>query len=136
MWYNLVEILKAQVTIINKEVKTSYNKVLVKADANTKIMYLTEDNRIGRITGKIPVVGFIDIQNISEDNMIDKLYDDNTSDTNGDGFTQHTYCNYGLFRSYMKEKFNNAKTVCRITLEDDKYIRWGIQGNIWRGNIF
>ena len=72
---NLVEILKAQVTIINKEVKTSYNKVLVKADANTKIMYLTEDGNIKLINSNIPVMGFIDIADISEENMINSNYE-------------------------------------------------------------
>ena len=47
---SLVEILKAEVNIVNKEVKTSYNKVLLKADAATKIMYLTESANIKLIT--------------------------------------------------------------------------------------
>ena len=45
---NLAEILKAGVEIKNKDIKVSYNKILTKADANVKIMYLTEDNRIGK----------------------------------------------------------------------------------------
>lgn len=72
---NLAEILKAQVTIMNKEVKTSYNKVLVKADANTKIMYLTEDGNIRLINSNIPIMGFIDIEDISDDNMINSNYE-------------------------------------------------------------
>ncbi len=71
----IAEILKLDVAIVNKDLKFSYNKVLTKAEADIKIMYLTEDNRVGRIDGKIPVIGFIDIQNISEDNICDVNYE-------------------------------------------------------------
>lgn len=72
---NLAEILKAEVNIVNEEVKTSYNKVLVKADACTKIMFLTEDGHIKVISSNIPVMGFIDIADVSEDNMINTNYE-------------------------------------------------------------
>lgn len=72
---NLAEILKTNVDIINKETKISYNKILIKADVAVKIMYLTEDNRINCVKSKIPVIGFVDIQNVSEDNMCDVKYD-------------------------------------------------------------
>lgn len=72
---SLVEILKAEVNIVNKEVKTSYNKVLLKADAATKIMYLTESGNIKMITSNIPVMGFIDIADVSEENMINSHYE-------------------------------------------------------------
>lgn len=71
----LAEILKVKVDIINKDIKVSYNKVLAKAEANIKIMYLTEDNRINQVTCKIPTVGFIDIPNISENNLCDTNYE-------------------------------------------------------------
>ena len=71
----LAEILKVDINLVDKDIKLSYNKVLAKAEAEVKIMYLTEDNRIGRVVGKIPVVGFIDIQNISEDNICDVNYE-------------------------------------------------------------
>lgn len=71
----LAEILKVDVNLVNKDLKFSYNKVLTKADAEVKIMYLTEDNRIGRIDGKIPVIGFIDIQNVTEENICDVNYE-------------------------------------------------------------
>ena len=57
------------VSLTDKDIKVSYNKVLTKAEAEIKIMYLTEDNRIKTITGKIPVVGFIDMPNISEEHI-------------------------------------------------------------------
>lgn len=72
---NLAEILKTNVDIINKETKISYNKILIKADVAIKIMYLTEDNRINCVKNKIPVIGFVDIQNVSENNMCDVKYD-------------------------------------------------------------
>ena len=40
----LAEILKVSANITNKDIKISYNKVLTKAEAEIKIMYLTEDN--------------------------------------------------------------------------------------------
>lgn len=72
---NLTEILKADVAIGEKNVKISYNKILTKSEASIKIMYLTEDNRINNITAKIPVVGFIDIPNVTEENMCDVDYE-------------------------------------------------------------
>ena len=72
---NLAEILKACVTICGKDTKISYNKILTKAEADIKIMYLTEDNRINSVNSKIPIVGFIDMPNISEENIIDIDYE-------------------------------------------------------------
>ena len=72
---NLAEILKAGVKIGNKDVKISYNKVLTKADAEIKILYLTEDNRIGTINSNVPIVGFIDIQDVNENNICDVDYE-------------------------------------------------------------
>ena len=69
------EILKLNVNLINKDIKLSFNKVLAKVEAEIKIMYLTEDNRIGKCEGLIPVVGFIDVQNISEENICDVNYE-------------------------------------------------------------
>ena len=71
----LAEILKLDINLVDKDIKISYNKILAKAEAEIKIMYLTEDNRIGRTTGRIPVVGFIDIQNVSEENICDVNYE-------------------------------------------------------------
>lgn len=72
---SLAEILKASVFIGNKDVKVSYNKILTKAEANVKILYLTEENKIKSTEAKIPVVGFIDIQNVSENNIINVDYE-------------------------------------------------------------
>jgi len=72
---NLVEVLSVDINIINSELKLSYNKVLVKSDANVKIMYLTDDNRICNIEARIPVMGFIDMPNINDDNTCDIIYE-------------------------------------------------------------
>lgn len=71
---NIAEIMKTNVKIINKETKTSYNKVLVKADLEVKIMYLTEDNRINCTKTRMPIMGFIDVQNVNENNICDVKY--------------------------------------------------------------
>lgn len=72
---SLAEILKTDIAIVDKDVKVSYNKILAKAEAHVKIMYLTEDNRINKIDTKIPIVGFIDIPNVTEENICDLDYE-------------------------------------------------------------
>ena len=71
----LAEILKVSANITNKDIKISYNKVLTKAEAEIKIMYLTEDNRINHINPKIAIVGFIDIPDVSENNTCEVNYE-------------------------------------------------------------
>lgn len=71
---NLAEILKSDITITNKDIKISYNKILAKADIELKIMYLTEDNRIQMVQRSIPVMGFVDIQNVSDTNTCNTKY--------------------------------------------------------------
>lgn len=72
---NLAEILKLSMDIGNKDIKMSYNKILTKAEANIKIIYLTEDNRMNSVHAKIPVVGFIDVADVNENNICDVLYE-------------------------------------------------------------
>ena len=72
---NLSEIMKADLHISNKDVKISYNKVLAKSDLNIRILYLTDDNRINSVESIIPVMGFIDIENVSEENIVDTKYE-------------------------------------------------------------
>ena len=71
----LAEVLKAEVSIGKQEAKISYNKVLLKADVNTKIMYLTEDGNIKMLHSSIPVMGFVDIPEVAEDNLIQSNYE-------------------------------------------------------------
>ena len=63
---DFAEIMRVNFEISDMETKTSYNKVLIKANANVNVMYLTEDNRISNVEGKIPVMGFIDMPNITD----------------------------------------------------------------------
>lgn len=72
---NIAEILKVDVNICDKDIKASYNKILTKAEAQIKILYLTEDNRIVSVNTKIPVVGFVDIPNVTESNICDLNYE-------------------------------------------------------------
>lgn len=72
---NLAEILKTDVSIIDKDIKISYNKILAKAEARIKLMYLTEDNRVNSVDTKVPIVGFIDIPNVTEENICDLDYE-------------------------------------------------------------
>ena len=72
---NIAEILKVGLVITDRDIKISYNKVLSKAEAQIKIMYLTEDNRIGTVTGRVPLVGFIDIANVAEGNICNTNYE-------------------------------------------------------------
>lgn len=71
---NLAEILRVDLGIINKDTKISYNKILAKAEAFVKLMYITEDNRIRNVEEKIPIMGFIEMQDISEDDICDTKY--------------------------------------------------------------
>lgn len=72
---NLVEILKLEVRIGSKDIKISYNKVLTKAEAEVKMIYLTEDNRINKTMATIPIIGFVDIQDVNEGNTCDTNYE-------------------------------------------------------------
>lgn len=70
----LAEIMKTNIRMINRDIKLSYNKVLAKADAEVSILYLTEDNRIKNVNTRIPVMGFVDIENISDEAICDVDY--------------------------------------------------------------
>lgn len=72
---NLAEILNISVSMVDKDTKTSYNKVLAKAEAEIKILYLTEDNRIVSNLNRIPIVGFVDIENVAEENICDTNFE-------------------------------------------------------------
>lgn len=71
---NLAEILCVHTRFLDKDTKPSYNKILAKADFEVKIMYLTEDNRIGTVNSKIPVMGFVDVQEVTDTSMCNTKY--------------------------------------------------------------
>ena len=66
---NLADILGADIYVRNKEIKVSYNKVLSKANCVVDIMYLTEDEHIKNTTAQIPIMGFIDVPGVSDDDV-------------------------------------------------------------------
>ncbi len=70
----IAEILSMSLNIVNKDAKISYNKILAKAEACVKIMYLTEDGRICTQETMIPIMGFIDMPNVTEDNLPEIKY--------------------------------------------------------------
>jgi len=72
---NIAEILRADINLIDTDIKISYNKVLAKSEAEVAIMYLTEDNRINTMTARLPVVGFVDMQGIKEEDICDVDYE-------------------------------------------------------------
>lgn len=71
---NLAEILNMQIDLVDKDIKISYNKVLAKAEVEIKMAYLTEDGRICKNQARLPLVGFIDMQNIKEENICETSY--------------------------------------------------------------
>ena len=71
---NLAEVLKTELAIKNKDIKISYNKVLAKAELAVKMIYLTEDNNIKLAQQNIPVMGFVDVENITEEDICDMKY--------------------------------------------------------------
>lgn len=71
----LAEIMKVNIEIKNEETKISYNKILIKSDVIIKIMYLTQDGRICITKSTIPVMGFIDMPNVNDENICDVKYE-------------------------------------------------------------
>ena len=67
-------ILKTDIDISNIENKISYNKVLSKADVNIMILYITENGKIGRLVTSVPIMNFIDLEKISEEDVCDIGY--------------------------------------------------------------
>ncbi|MBP3597418.1 MAG: LysM peptidoglycan-binding domain-containing protein [Clostridia bacterium] len=68
-----VEILKTDLNVVNIEKKISYNKVLAKAEAKIKILYLCE-SQIKKFETQIPIMSFIEMENVKEENIIDLDY--------------------------------------------------------------
>ena len=71
---NLAEILKAQMCLLDKEIKISYNKIIAKSELEIKLVYLTEDGKICTTQTRLSAVGFIDMPNIKEENICETSY--------------------------------------------------------------
>ncbi len=107
---DLAEILKADISIVNKEIKVSYNKILAKSEAKIKIMYLTEDNRINLIETKMPIVGFIDMPNVVEENICEVNYEVKNVIIKPNGVEEHSInveIEVGIFAIAYEEKSIN-----------------------------
>ena len=70
----LAEILKVDINLVDKDIKISYNKILAKSEIELKLVYLTDDGRICKTIGRVPLVGFIDMPDIKEENICDTTY--------------------------------------------------------------
>lgn len=68
-----IEIIKKDILVKNIEKKISYNKVLAKADANIKLLYLC-DNKIKKYDFNIPVMSFIEVEGVKEEYIVDLEY--------------------------------------------------------------
>ena len=71
---NLAEILSAHICLVNKDIKISYNKVLAKSEVEIKMVYLTEEGQICTTQSRVPLVGFIDMPNIKDENICEATY--------------------------------------------------------------
>lgn len=71
------EILCCNINITDKEYKLSYNKVLAKADARVKIVYIADNERqnVETFETSIPVMGFIDVEGINDNSIISMEYE-------------------------------------------------------------
>lgn len=71
------EILKATMKIENPEYKISYNKILVKADAIIKIIYIADSNTMSVETFEktLPIMGFIESEGMDSDDEIKLEFD-------------------------------------------------------------
>lgn len=65
----IAEILKSEISVCNLENKMSYNKVLSKADVNIKILYITENAKVGSVEATVPVMNFIDMEKVTDEDV-------------------------------------------------------------------
>ena len=66
----LIEMLKVNTEIRNIDTKISYNKILIKSDVTVKILYKTDNGRYDVVKSDFPIMGFVEIKDISEKNVI------------------------------------------------------------------
>ena len=70
---SIAEILKANLEIKNVDYKTSYNKILAKADAIIKIIYVSDAEvpSVEMYQTSLPVMGYINSDNLDENSKIE-----------------------------------------------------------------
>lgn len=64
----VVNIVSFRYSLENIDTKISYNKVLAKSDVVLEILYRNEENIINKAEARFPIMGFIDIQDVSDTN--------------------------------------------------------------------
>ena len=113
--------MKVDFCITDIEPKMSYNKVLVKANANMRVMYLTEDNQIKEVSGKIPLMGFIDMPNVTDTSECiakTELRNLLIKPNNMEDHSIYVEADIDLFcRAYEKKEINMIEDVYSITNE-------------------
>ena len=70
----IVDLMKCDVSVSNFENKISYNKVLSKADAQIKILYLTEKGKCSMLETTIPIMNFIDMEKVTDEDICETNY--------------------------------------------------------------
>lgn len=70
------EILQANMQIVGKDYKTSYNKILAKAEAIIKIVYIAdnENGSVESFEARVPVMGFLDVEGLTDDMDVNLNY--------------------------------------------------------------
>lgn len=66
---NLADILSYNISVRNKEQKVSYNKILSKAECVIDLIYMNEENQIRSYQEIIPMMGFIDMPGVSNEEL-------------------------------------------------------------------
>lgn len=68
---SILDIVNTEIKIGKTENKVSYNKVLSKTDCEVKIIYQTENMEIKVVKANYPIMSFIEIENVQEDNLLE-----------------------------------------------------------------
>ena len=68
---SILDIVNTEIKIGRTENKVSYNKVLSKTDCEVKIVYQTENMEIKVVKANYPIMSFIEIENVQEENLLE-----------------------------------------------------------------
>ena len=70
----ILEIFKVDIEVKNVETKMSFNKLLAKAEVEICLLYLDDNKCVRKINSSFPLMTFIDVQNSSDNYMVDIDY--------------------------------------------------------------
>ena len=139
---NLAEILRVSNEIGNRSIKVSYNKILAKADIKLKMMYLTEDGRINTVSAKLPIMGFIDMQDINENNPCEYDFEIKNMIIKPNSSTEHSIyveIEVGISATaYMNKEVNVIQDLYSPSTNlkfDQKNIRMIQNKSMFNGNL-